>query len=68
MVSLDNSVLARIEKAGKRYEALVDPDKIEEWKLDPTKFDLDEVMAMDEIFHDARGGERPTEEILMKTV
>jgi ribosome maturation protein SDO1 len=67
MVSLDNSVLARIEKGGKRYEALVDPDRIEEWKLDPSKFDLDDVMAMDEIFHDARSGERPTEEILMKT-
>ena len=67
MVSLDNSVLARIEKGGKRYEALVDPDQIEEWKIDPSKFDLDDVMAMDEIFHDARSGERPTEEILMKT-
>ena len=67
MVSLDNSVLARIEKGGKRYEALVDPDQIEEWKLDPSKFELDDVMAMDEIFHDARSGERPTEEILMKT-
>ena len=45
MVSLDNSVLARIEKGGKRYEALVDPDQIEEWKIDPSKFDLDDVMA-----------------------
>ena len=67
MVSLDNSVLARIEKGGKRYEVLVDPDRIEEWKLDPSKFDLDDVMAMDEIFHDARSGERPSEEILLKT-
>ena len=67
MVSLDNSVLARIEKGGKRYEVLVDPDRIEEWKLDPSKFDIDDVMAMDEIFHDARSGERPSEEILLKT-
>ena len=29
MVSLDNSVLARMEKGGKRYELLVDPDLVD---------------------------------------
>ena len=65
MVSLDNAVLARLEKGGKRYEALVDPDLVEQWKEDPSSIQLDEFMAMDEIFHDARAGERPTEEALM---
>ena len=32
MVSLDDAVLARLEKGGKRYEALVDPDLVEQWK------------------------------------
>ena len=66
MVSLDNAVLARLEKGGKRYEALVDPDLVEEWRDDSSRVDLDEFMAMDEIFHDARAGERPTEDALMK--
>ena len=66
MVSLDNAVLARLEKGGKRYEALVDPDLVEEWRDDSSRIDLDEFMAMDEIFHDARAGERPTEDALMK--
>ena len=66
MVSLDNAVLARLEKGGKRYEALVDPDRVEEWRDDSSRIDLDEFMAMDEIFHDARAGERPTEDALMK--
>ena len=66
MVSLDNAVLARLEKGGKRYEALVDPDLVEEWRDDSSSIDLDEFMAMDEIFHDARAGERPTEDALMK--
>ena len=61
MVSLDNAVLARLEKGGKRYEALVDPDLVEQWKQDSSNIELDDFMAMDEIFHDARGGERPTE-------
>ena len=65
MVSLDNAVLARLEKGGKRYEALVDPDLVEEWRDDSSSIDLDEFMAMDEIFHDARAGERPTEDALM---
>ena len=67
MDSLDDSVLARLEKGGKRYEALVDPDLVEQWKMDPSDIDLDDFMAMDEIFHDARAGERPTEDALLKT-
>ena len=67
MVSLDDAVLARLEKGGKRYEALVDPDLVEQWKEDPSNIELDDFMAMDEIFHDARGGERPTEDALQNT-
>jgi ribosome maturation protein SDO1 len=67
VVSLDDSVLARLEKGGKRYEALVDPDLVEQWKMDSSDIDLDDFMAMDEIFHDARAGERPTEDALLKT-
>jgi len=67
MVSLDDAVLARLEKGGKRYEALVDPDLVDQWKSDSSTIDLDDFMAMDEIFHDARAGERPTEEALMNS-
>ena len=67
MVSLDDAVLARLEKGGKRYEALVNPDLVEQWKEDASSVELDDFMAMDEIFHDARAGERPTEEALMNT-
>ena len=67
MVSLDDAVLARLEKGGKRYEALVDPDLVEQWKEDSSNIQLDDFMAMDEIFHDARAGERPTEEALMNS-
>ena len=67
MVSLDDAVLARLEKGGKRYEALVDPDLVYQWKSDSSTINLDDFMAMDEIFHDARAGERPTEEALMNT-
>jgi len=64
MVSLDDAVLARLEKGGKRYEVLVDPVLVEAFKSDPNSVDINDFLAMDEVFHDARGGERPTEEAI----
>ena len=67
MVSLDNAVVARLEKGGKRYEILVDPELVEQFKADPTSVSLDDLLATDEIWHDAKGGERPTEEKIQST-
>ena len=67
MVSLDDAVLARMEKGGKRYEILVDPDLVDAFKNDPSSVKIDDFFAMDEVFHDARGGERPTEEAIENT-
>ena len=66
MVSLDDAVLARLEKGGKRYEVLVDPSLVEMFKEDPSTVDINDFLAMDEVFHDARGGERPTEDAIAK--
>ena len=67
MVSLDDAVLARMEKGGKRYELLVDPNLVDEFKSEPASVDLNSFLAMDEVFHDIRGGERPTEEAIANT-
>ena len=67
MVSLDDAVLARMEKGGKRYEVLVDPSLVEAFRADPSSVDINDFLAMDEVFHDARGGERPTEEAIEAT-
>ena len=67
MVSLDDAVVARLEKGGKRYEVLVDPDLVEQFKAEPESVELDKLLATDEIWHDARGGERPTEEKIIST-
>ena len=37
MVSLDDAVLARLEKGGSRYEILVDPDLVDPASRDITK-------------------------------
>ena len=67
MVSLDDAVLALMEKGGKRYELLVDPDSVEDFKTKPESVDLNNFLAMDEVFHDIRGGERPTGDAIEKT-
>tara|TARA_B100001123_G_scaffold374925_1_gene440531 strand:- start:16 stop:705 length:690 start_codon:yes stop_codon:yes gene_type:complete len=67
MVSLDNAVIARLEKGGKRYEILVDPELVDQFKSDPGSVSLDDLLATDEIWHDAKGGERPTEEKIQST-
>jgi ribosome maturation protein SDO1 len=67
MVSLDDAVLARMEKGGKRYELLVDPNLVEDFKSKPETVDLNHFLAMDEVFHDIRGGERPTADAIEKT-
>ena len=51
MVSLDDAVLARMEKGGKRYEILVDPDLVDAFKTDPKSVKVDDFFAMDEVFH-----------------
>lgn len=67
MVSLDSAVLARWEYGGKRYEILVDPDLVDSFKSDPSSVNIDDFLATDEVWHDARGGDRPTEEAIEST-
>ena len=67
MVSMDDAVLARMEKSGKRYELLVDPTLVDQFKENPDSVRIDDLLAMDEVFHDARDGERPTSEAIENT-
>jgi ribosome maturation protein SDO1 len=64
MVSLDDAVLARLEKGGSRYEILVDPDLVDIWKKDNNSVPLDDLLATGEIWNDAKSGDRPTTEAI----
>lgn len=67
MVSLDDAVVARWEHGGKRYEVLLDPDLVEAFREDPDAVNLDDLMAVEDVFHDARQGERPAVDDLIAT-
>ncbi len=51
MIPVDKAVVARIEKAGNQFEILADPEKMAEIRAGK-KLDLDEVLAVDRIYHD----------------
>ncbi|MFL2498922.1 MAG: ribosome assembly factor SBDS [Candidatus Thalassarchaeum sp.] len=64
MVSLDDAVTARLERGGSRYEILVDPNLVQAWKDDPESVLLSDLLATEEIWSDAKAGDRPTSEAL----
>ncbi len=65
MVNLDDAVIARLESFGERFEILVDPDLSAEFKKDPS-MGLEEVLAVQEIFKDAKKGDKASEEAMLK--
>ena len=56
MVSLDDAVIARLEKGGSRYEILVDPELVDAWKEDRASVDIDDLLAVSEVGTDSRNG------------
>jgi ribosome maturation protein SDO1 len=66
LVSLDDAVIARFEKFGKKFELFVDPDLVELWKTNNDAIEISKLIAIEDVFHDARDGERPTAEVLEK--
>ena len=64
MVSLDDAVTARLERGGSRYEILVDPELVQAWKHDSESVDLSDLLATEDIWSDAKAGDRPTTEAL----
>ena len=64
MVSLDDAVIARFEKGGNRYEILVDPELVAQWKGDNDSVVFEDMLATDEVWSDVKAGDRPPAEAL----
>lgn len=61
MVNLEEAIIARLNSHGETFEVLIDPDIVKKLRKDE-EVDLLEHMVIDEIFRDARKGERASEE------
>lgn len=65
MVRLEDSIVARLDSHGHRFEILVDPEATE--RIREGQIDIEKDLAIDQIFKDARkGGEKAGEEALME--
>ncbi len=62
MVKTDDSVVARLESHGHKFEILIDPDATE--RIKTGQFDLDSDLAIDQVFKDAKKGDKAGDETL----
>ncbi|MFH0835622.1 MAG: ribosome assembly factor SBDS [Candidatus Micrarchaeota archaeon] len=65
MTGIENTIIARLEKEGNKFEVLVDPKLSFDFKSGVKK-DFSGVLVFDEVFKDANKGERQTEENIKK--
>lgn len=65
MVSLEKAVIARLRKGGENFEVLVDPYLARDLK-EGKEVDFEELVAVEEVFHDAKKGTRASIEDLQK--
>ncbi len=66
MVKVEDAVVARWETQGSRFEVLVDPTAVQDLK-DGKPVDLADKLALDQVFKDAKKGDKISEEHLERT-
>jgi ribosome maturation protein SDO1 len=66
MVKVDDAVIARWETGGSRFEVLVDPEAVQAIK-DGKQVDLSDKLALEQVFKDAKKGEKVSDEHLDRT-
>lgn len=65
MVSLDNAVIVRLKTHGENFEIFVDPDLALRYKSGE-KIDINQILAAEGIFKDAKAGDKASEESMKK--
>ncbi|MBN1390847.1 MAG: ribosome assembly factor SBDS [Candidatus Thermoplasmatota archaeon] len=65
MVSLDDAVIARLDRHGERFEIFVDPELASDFRDEEKRPELSEVLAVEEVFKDAHKGDRASSEQLI---
>jgi ribosome maturation protein SDO1 len=66
MVKVEDAVIARWETQGSRFEVLVDPQAVQDLK-DGKNVDLSDKLALEQVFKDAKKGDKISEEHLERT-
>ncbi len=66
LVGVDDSVVARLKRGGVSFEVLVDPSGAESLRSGEGGVVLEDVLAVEDVFVDARAGDRPAVSDLVK--
>jgi len=66
MVKVEDAVIARLETGGSRFEVLVDPKAVQDIR-DGKPVDLSDKLALEQVFKDAKKGDKISDEHLQKT-
>lgn len=65
MSSIENTIIARLEKEGNKFEILVDPKLAYDYKTGSRK-EIENVLIVEEVFKDAKKGDRASSVTLKK--
>jgi ribosome maturation protein SDO1 len=65
MITLEDAVIARLEYFGEHFEILVDPEMAADFKRGEA-IEVQEILAVEEVFKDAKKGDKASEEAMMK--
>ncbi|MDR0911931.1 MAG: ribosome assembly factor SBDS [Methanobrevibacter sp.] len=67
MVNIDEAIIARMESYGEKFEILVDADLAADFRNPDTEsLAIDKILAVEEIFKDAKKGDKASEESMNK--
>ncbi len=67
MVTLDESVIARLKTHGKTFEVFVDPEGALALKRGG-EVKLENILAVEDVFSDAKAGDRPAEQDVLNAL
>lgn len=65
MVSLDDSIVIRLKSYGETFEVMADPDMALKYRAGDIS-DIESVVAVDNVFKDAKAGDRASEDSIKK--
>lgn len=61
MVKIDDALVIKLKRGGKDFQVLADPKQLVKFRANPDSIPLNELMPIQEVFKDARKGDRVSE-------
>ena len=68
MVNIDETIIARLESYGEKFEILVDPDLAADFRNpdNEKEINIEDILAVEEIFKDSKKGDKASDETMKK--